>query len=322
MAQWRARPWQTFKKPRPEALSGALAGGRPGASRTSVCSGGCRPCRWGSVSPARRRRNSPRFWMWPEPETAPPTQVNRPWLSSVPVRIQFFARSVPLFPTGFRMSCPGSRLKSGVSSPLLFWPSAKRQPAVERLLRQIRDGTMHNAKLLEMNRWLSALAAEVIFTHVPGSAGARGWERRVDELHPYRAAPRIATIFTESWSTIEPFIDTLPEPQQGVLRLHLVEGASYREVAERLAIPLGTVHSRVARAKRRISAAASQRTTPSSSIPSAVRRPPPGVSPQSTGRPLVAPGVPVPSPPRMRPRTAAAAGGGVDLSNSSGPEAR
>ena len=100
-----------------------------------------------------------------------------------------------------------------------------------------------------------------------------GWERHVDELHPYHAAPRTAAVLTDSWSTIEPFIDTLPEPQQEVLRIHLVEGASYREVAERLAIPLGTVHSRVARAKRRIRAAALQRTTPADGFPSAVRRP-------------------------------------------------
>ena len=138
---------------------------------------------------------------------------------------------------------------------------------------------MDNAKLLEMNRWLSVLAAHVIFTHVPGSTGAgKVRERHEDELHSHRPPPPTA-VRTGSWSRVEPFIGTLPKVQQEVLRLHLAEGLTYWEVAERLAVPLGTVHSRVARAKRRIRAAASQRTPPADGLPSFVRRSPPGTPP-------------------------------------------
>jgi RNA polymerase sigma-70 factor (ECF subfamily) len=44
----------------------------------------------------------------------------------------------------------------------------------------------------------------------------------------------------------------LPEEQRSVLLLVAVEGRSYAEVAEILDIPIGTVMSRVARARRAI----------------------------------------------------------------------
>ncbi len=44
----------------------------------------------------------------------------------------------------------------------------------------------------------------------------------------------------------------LPEPYRLVVLMFYFEGASYREIAERLDIALGTVMSRLARAKRRL----------------------------------------------------------------------
>lgn len=44
-------------------------------------------------------------------------------------------------------------------------------------------------------------------------------------------------------------VETLPEEQRSVLLLVAVEGLSYKEAAEVLAIPLGTVMSRLARAR-------------------------------------------------------------------------
>ena len=49
---------------------------------------------------------------------------------------------------------------------------------------------------------------------------------------------------------VDQAIDTLPEEQKTVLLLVAVEGRSYAEVAEVLDIPIGTVMSRVARARR------------------------------------------------------------------------
>lgn len=47
-------------------------------------------------------------------------------------------------------------------------------------------------------------------------------------------------------------LDTLPEEQRGVLLLVSVEGLSYAEAAQVLAIPIGTVMSRLARARDRM----------------------------------------------------------------------
>lgn len=49
-------------------------------------------------------------------------------------------------------------------------------------------------------------------------------------------------------------LEQLPEEQRAVMMLVVVEGCSYREVAEQLGIPLGTVMSRLARARLRVQA--------------------------------------------------------------------
>lgn len=44
----------------------------------------------------------------------------------------------------------------------------------------------------------------------------------------------------------------LPEPQQRLLKLAYIEGMSRREIAQRLALPLGTVHTRVRLGKEKL----------------------------------------------------------------------
>jgi RNA polymerase sigma-70 factor (ECF subfamily) len=52
---------------------------------------------------------------------------------------------------------------------------------------------------------------------------------------------------------LEAALDTLPADQRSVLMLVVIEGCSYAEVAHILEIPIGTVMSRLARARQRIS---------------------------------------------------------------------
>lgn len=54
-------------------------------------------------------------------------------------------------------------------------------------------------------------------------------------------------------------IQKLPEDQRVVLSLVSIDGVSYAEAAEILEIPIGTVMSRLARARRKLTAAITMR---------------------------------------------------------------
>lgn len=51
---------------------------------------------------------------------------------------------------------------------------------------------------------------------------------------------------------VQQFIDTMPAEQREVLLLVCVEDLAYREAAEVLGVPIGTVMSRLARARKRL----------------------------------------------------------------------
>ena len=61
-------------------------------------------------------------------------------------------------------------------------------------------------------------------------------------------------------------INRLPEEQRTILLLIGVEGFSYRETAEMLEVPIGTVTSRLARARKRLLDVVSHNQTPGDSI--------------------------------------------------------
>jgi RNA polymerase sigma-70 factor (ECF subfamily) len=59
---------------------------------------------------------------------------------------------------------------------------------------------------------------------------------------------------TSLWSVSEA-MDKLPEEQQLAVALVLVEGLSYKEAAEALDVPMGTLTSRLARGRAALAAA-------------------------------------------------------------------
>ena len=56
----------------------------------------------------------------------------------------------------------------------------------------------------------------------------------------------------ETAEALERALSRLPDEQRTVLVLREVEGLTYREIAEALSIPAGTVMSRLARARERL----------------------------------------------------------------------
>jgi RNA polymerase sigma factor (sigma-70 family) len=56
----------------------------------------------------------------------------------------------------------------------------------------------------------------------------------------------------DRWQQVAEAITSLPEPERDALILHVWESLSYQEVADALGVPVGTVRSRLNRARRRL----------------------------------------------------------------------
>ena len=107
-------------------------------------------------------------------------------------------------------------------------------------------------------QWLNALAAEAIYTHVP--------QARPTPASDDSASASIPKAAASEWATIAKYCDRLPSHELEVFKLRVGYGLKYREIAERLTLPMGTVHSRIARAWQRIQEWAAEDAIP---LPSA-----------------------------------------------------
>jgi RNA polymerase sigma-70 factor, ECF subfamily len=96
------------------------------------------------------------------------------------------------------------------------------------------------------------------------SRGARGrafgtervpeedWERVLPDQNPGDEAPDAKAARLEQRQKIVQALDTLPEHHRKIVMLSDLEGLSYREIAETLEIPMGTVMSRLHNARKRL----------------------------------------------------------------------
>jgi RNA polymerase sigma-70 factor (ECF subfamily) len=119
------------------------------------------------------------------------------------------------------------------------------QDAVERALRNLhqwQQGTRLDSWMFRItqNLWIDAVRARrvrAVVAHDPEAAekvaidGAREVESRLTFADTARA------------------LAELPEEQRAVVALVLIDGMSYREAADTLNVPMGTVTSRLARAR-------------------------------------------------------------------------
>lgn len=85
------------------------------------------------------------------------------------------------------------------------------------------------------------------------SRNARGTHVELDEaLDLVGADGRSETMGRLTLAEVRERVRALPEEQRLVLALVTLEGLSYREAAERLSVPIGTIMSRLSRARRRL----------------------------------------------------------------------
>ena len=113
--------------------------------------------------------------------------------------------------------------------------------------------------------WVLAIVRNTSFTwlakHRPKSLVVVGDMAAIDELaqrhtdaSAHRLTPEAELIRKADALAVEAAIGALPHPLREVLVLRDVTGLSYKEIAQMLAIPMGTVMSRLARARAELAA--------------------------------------------------------------------
>ena len=104
--------------------------------------------------------------------------------------------------------------------------------------------------------WLYGIATNLVAKH------RRGEARRLRAVARLAADRVAAADFTDHitgeldaadvWPLVVDAVTNLPEPERDALVLHVWEGLSYEDVAHALDVPIGTVRSRLHRARERL----------------------------------------------------------------------
>jgi RNA polymerase sigma-70 factor (ECF subfamily) len=121
------------------------------------------------------------------------------------------------------------------------------QVAVERALRKL-DQWHSDARL---DSWMFKILRNVWIDEV------RSRRRREKVFSPEEAGEFVGTDSTERYTellSVQAAMARLPEDQRAAVGLVLVEGLPYKEAAEVLEIPIGTLTSRLARGREALQA--------------------------------------------------------------------
>jgi RNA polymerase sigma-70 factor (ECF subfamily) len=104
--------------------------------------------------------------------------------------------------------------------------------------------------------WLYGIATNLVAKHRRGEARRL---RAVARLAAQRVpavdiADRVSVEVDagDVWPRVVDAVTALPEPERDALMLHVWEGLSYDDVADALGVPIGTVRSRLHRARQRL----------------------------------------------------------------------
>ncbi|OOX15947.1 RNA polymerase subunit sigma-70, partial [Xanthomonas axonopodis pv. cajani] len=122
------------------------------------------------------------------------------------------------------------------------------QATLERALRRWR--TRHTPEALQP--WPFAIPYPQF---LDGQRRAARWQRGVGLFAPQQPSQPASAEQVHDGRAMLASLASLPAEQRALLLLVSVEGFSYREVADTLGIPIGTVMSRLSRARERLRAA-------------------------------------------------------------------
>ncbi len=99
--------------------------------------------------------------------------------------------------------------------------------------------------------WLLGISRRIAATH--RRSRSRGRTRDEQASPPVEAAsPETAAIRSEAAQLMQDFLDTLPDEQRLVFVLYEMDGANATEIAEALALPANTIHSRIRLVRERL----------------------------------------------------------------------
>jgi RNA polymerase sigma factor (sigma-70 family) len=104
--------------------------------------------------------------------------------------------------------------------------------------------------------WLYGIATNLLAKHRRREARRLHAMARLaaQRLPPIDLADRVtgAVDASDRWERVAAAVTSLPEPELDALMLHVWEALSYEQVADALGVPVGTVRSRLHRARRRL----------------------------------------------------------------------
>jgi len=104
--------------------------------------------------------------------------------------------------------------------------------------------------------WLYGIATNLVAKHRRGEARRLRAVARLaaQRLPSVDVAERVSVEVdaADVWPRVVEAVSALPEPERDALMLHVWEGLGYEEVADALGVPIGTVRSRLHRARGRL----------------------------------------------------------------------
>ena len=123
------------------------------------------------------------------------------------------------------------------------------QDTVERALRNLNRFTPET----RMDSWMFRIAQNLWIDRLRAAKVRRGTVNLDEAANAAFDGVRAAEAHTLLASTLRA-LDELPQEQREVIALVLIEGIPYREAADILEVPIGTVTSRLARAREALAA--------------------------------------------------------------------
>jgi RNA polymerase sigma-70 factor (ECF subfamily) len=125
------------------------------------------------------------------------------------------------------------------------------QAACERALARL-DQFMPGSRL---DSWMFSIIATTWIDRMRYAGRRRQVDAKVIELMPVDARIHEQTEARADLAIVRAEVAKLPEDQRAVLALVAIDGRTYQEAAETLGVPIGTIMSRLSRARRKLVAA-------------------------------------------------------------------